>query len=109
MVFGDPGEPHHRDALGLAVQTEEAITVVLQRDQRIEPADAATLAQVISAILLLSMASPINVTRTVDELLRQVRDQIQVSAALITAASRTQRPQGGATSGRAVSSDRCNT
>ena len=78
MVFGDPEEPHHRDALALAVQTEEAITDVLRRDQRIEPADAATLAHVISAIMFLSMASPINITRTVDELLREIKDQIQV-------------------------------
>ncbi len=78
MVFGDPEEPHHREALGLAVQTEEAITVVMQRDQRIAAGDAATLAHVISAIMFLAMASPINVTRTVDELLREVRDQIHV-------------------------------
>lgn len=78
MVFGDPEEPHHRDALGLAVQTEEAITVVLLRDQRIEPAEAATLAHVIAAIMFLSMASPINITRTVDELLREIKDHIQV-------------------------------
>ena len=78
MVFGDPEEPHHRDALGLAAQTEEAIAVVLQRDPRIELAEAATLAHVISAIMFLSMASPINVTRTVDELLREVRVQIKV-------------------------------
>lgn len=78
MVFGDPGEPHHRDALALAAQTEDAITDVLRRDQRIEPADAATLAHIISAIMFLSMASPINVTRTVDDVLGEVRSQIQV-------------------------------
>jgi AcrR family transcriptional regulator len=78
MVFGDPEEPHHREALDLAFQTEEAITAVLQRDQRIELGDAGTLAHVISAITFLSMASPINVTRTVDELLGEVRDQIQI-------------------------------
>lgn len=78
MVFGDPEGPHHRDALGLAVQTEEAITVVLRRDQATEPSDAATLAHVVSAIMFLTMASPINITCTVDQLLREVRDQIQV-------------------------------
>ena len=34
IVFGDPEEPHHREALALTVQTEEAIASVLQRDQR---------------------------------------------------------------------------
>ena len=76
MVFGDPEEPHHRDALALAGQTEDAITDVLRRDRRIAPSDAATLAHVVSAIMFLSMASPINVTSTVDDILREVRDQI---------------------------------
>src|SRR3954454_5108923 len=34
IVFGDPEEPHHRDALALTVQTEQAIVDVLQRDGR---------------------------------------------------------------------------
>ncbi len=77
MVFGDPEEPHHRDALALAGQTEDAITDVLRRDQRIASRDAATLAHIISALMFLSMASPINVTSPVDDILLEVRDQIQ--------------------------------
>ena len=45
LVFGDPEEPHHRDALTLTVQTEEAIADVLRRDERVESDDAATLAR----------------------------------------------------------------
>jgi hypothetical protein len=30
IVFGDPEEPHHRDALALIVHTEEAIATVLR-------------------------------------------------------------------------------
>jgi AcrR family transcriptional regulator len=78
MVFGDPEEPHHRQALGLTVQTEEAIAAVLRRDQRIEPGDAPTLARIISAIMFLSMAATINITRTVEDILREIRDQIRV-------------------------------
>ena len=78
MVFGDPEEPHHGDALGLTIQTEEAIAVVLRRDQRIGPSDAATLARVVSAIMFLSMAVTINATKTVGEILHEVRDQIQM-------------------------------
>src|SRR5215218_1041944 len=45
MVFGDPEEPHHRQALAIAAQTEEAITAVLRRDKRVGDGDAATLAR----------------------------------------------------------------
>ena len=37
LVFGDPEEPHHRDALNLTIQTEEAIAAVVRRDDRIGP------------------------------------------------------------------------
>jgi AcrR family transcriptional regulator len=76
MVFGDPEEPHHRAALGLTVQTEEAIAVVLRRDQRIDPGAAATLAHIVSAIMFLSMAATINVNNSVDNILREIRGQV---------------------------------
>jgi TetR/AcrR family transcriptional regulator len=78
MVFGDPEEPHHREALNLTVQTEEAIADVLQRDQRIEPGDAATLAHIVSAIMFLSMAPTINIASTVDDILREIEGQLHV-------------------------------
>lgn len=77
IVFGDPEEPHHRDALHLTVQTEEAITGVLRRDQRIAPNDAATLAHVISAIMFLTTAATINITSTADDILLEIRDQVR--------------------------------
>jgi len=76
--LGDPEEPQHRDALTLTVETEKAIAVVLRRDQRIEPSDAATLAHVVSAIMFLSMAATINITSTVDEILRDIKGQVKV-------------------------------
>ena len=78
MVFGDPEEPHHRDALALAIQTEEAIAAVLRRDDRIRPRDATTLAHIVSAIMYLSMAATINVGRTVDDILQEITDQVRV-------------------------------
>jgi AcrR family transcriptional regulator len=78
LVFGDPEEPHHRDALALTVQTEEAIADVLRRDDRIDPRDAATLARVVSAIMFISMASPANIARTVDNIVQEIRDQVRV-------------------------------
>ncbi len=78
LVFGDSDEPHHRDAIALTTQTEEAIAAVLRRDDRIGPRDASTLAHVVSAIMYLSMTSPANVALTVDDILREIRDQVRV-------------------------------
>lgn len=78
LVFGDPEEPHHQDALALTVQTEEAIAAVLRRDDRLDSDDAATLARIVSAIMFIGMASPANVASTVDDILQEIRDQVRV-------------------------------
>lgn len=78
VVFGDPEEPYHRDALALTVQTEEAIAEVLERNQRTSPGDAATLAHIVSAIMFLSMAATVYVSRSVDEILEDINGQLRV-------------------------------
>lgn len=78
MVFGDPEEPHHREALSLTVQTEEAIAEVLRRDSRIKSSAAATLAHIVSAIMFISLAATININKTVDDIIREIRDQVHV-------------------------------
>ncbi|MFC3492629.1 TetR/AcrR family transcriptional regulator [Glycomyces rhizosphaerae] len=78
MVFGDPTEPHHREALSLTVQTEEAVAAVLQRGHGIDAEEAATLAHVVSAVMFISMAATVNIGRTVDEILNEIRGQLQV-------------------------------
>ena len=78
IVFGDPAEPHHRDALALTVRTEEAIAEVLRRDPDIEPRDAAKLAHIVSAVMFLSMAATINISRSVDEILSEISEQASV-------------------------------
>lgn len=78
LVFGDPEEPHHRDALALTLQTQEAIAGVLQRDDRVDPDDAATLARIVSSIMFISMAATANIPRTVDEIVQEIRDQVRV-------------------------------
>ncbi|WP_026554430.1 TetR/AcrR family transcriptional regulator [Arthrobacter sp. 35W] len=77
MVFGDPEEPRHGEALAIVAETEEAIAAVLQRDRRIDAGSAATLAHVISAIMFLSMAATANAERTVDEIVSSIRHQVQ--------------------------------
>ncbi|WP_349425839.1 TetR/AcrR family transcriptional regulator [Microbacterium sp. LWS13-1.2] len=78
IVFGDPEEPYHREALALTVQTEEAVAAVLQRDQRTGQDDAATLAHVISAIMFVSMAATVNIALSVDEIVDDIRRQVRV-------------------------------
>ncbi|PUB20309.1 TetR family transcriptional regulator [Promicromonospora sp. AC04] len=78
IVFGDPAEPHHRDALTLTAQTEEAIAAVLRRDGRTSASDAATRAHIVSAIMFVSMAATINVASPVDDVVQEIRDQVRV-------------------------------
>jgi AcrR family transcriptional regulator len=78
LVFGDPEEPHHRDALALTIQTEAAIADVLRRDDRVDSDDAATLAHIVSAVMFISMVAPPNIALTVDEVLQEIRDQVRV-------------------------------
>jgi AcrR family transcriptional regulator len=75
MVFGDPEEPHHGEALVIVAQTEEAITTVLRRDKRIGD-DAATLARVVSGVMFLSMAASLTVAWSVEEVVEDIRRQV---------------------------------
>lgn len=78
LVFGDPEEPHHRDALVLTLQTEQEVAAILRRDGRISSEDAATLAQTVSAVVFLSMAATINADRTVDDIIAEVANRLRV-------------------------------
>ena len=78
IVFGDPAEPHHREALELTVQTEEAIAAVLGRDGRTTAKDAAARAHIVSAIMFISMAATINAADPVDDVVQEIRDQVRV-------------------------------
>jgi AcrR family transcriptional regulator len=78
LVFGDPEEPHHREALALTVETEAAVAAVLCRDRRFTPDNAATLAQVVSSITFLSMAATIYAANTVDEIMEQIAHRVRV-------------------------------
>jgi AcrR family transcriptional regulator len=85
MVFGDPEEPHHGEALATAAQTGQAITDVLRRDQRIGDVDAATLARVVSSVMFLSMAATVNLAWSVEEVVEDIRRQV---SALLTRSTR---------------------
>lgn len=78
IVFGDPEEPYHRQALELTVQTEQAIADVLARRAGTGPADAAVLAHVVSAVMFLSMAATVNIAKPVEAVLADIRAQLDV-------------------------------
>lgn len=77
IVFGDPEEPNHRDALALTNETESAIAEVLERSG-IASDDAAALARIASAISYLSMAATVYASRPVDEIVDDIRGQVGV-------------------------------
>ena len=76
VVFGDPDEPHHRDAIALALQTEAAIAELLQRDPHTTAEAAATRAHIVSAIMFLSMAAGPNLLKTVDQIVQEICNQV---------------------------------
>ena len=78
MVFGDPAEPRHGEALAIVAQTEEAIASVLRRDERVAEGDAATLAHIVSAVMFLSMAASVNIALSVEEIVQDIRGQVDV-------------------------------
>jgi AcrR family transcriptional regulator len=78
MVFGDPEEPHHREALTIAAQTEAALADVLRRDGRTSDEDAAALAHVVSAVMFLAMAASATAAATVEEVVADVAAQLAV-------------------------------
>ena len=78
MVFGDPAEPRHAEALSIVAQTEEAIAAVLGRQELPRAQDAATTARIVSAITFLSMAATVNAALSIDEIVQDIRTQVGV-------------------------------
>lgn len=78
MVFGDPEEPRHSEALSIVAQTEEAIAAVLGRHELAGAGDAATMARIVTAIMFLSMAATVNAALSIDEIVRDIRTQVGV-------------------------------
>lgn len=76
MVFGDPSEPHHAEALSIVAQTEEAVAGILAGRTRLAAHDASTLAGVISAIMFVAMAASANAGSGTPELLTGIRAQV---------------------------------
>ena len=78
IVFGDPAEPHHAEALALTARTEAAIVAVLSRSEQFIARDPAKLARIISAIMFISMTVTVNSGLTDAQVGDEIRDQIRV-------------------------------
>lgn len=79
MVFGDPTEPHHAEALAIVGQTEDVTAGLLARHLGLDEAATATLARVISAIMFLTMAS----SEHIDSSVQQIVDAVRIQTAAI--------------------------
>ncbi|WOH19778.1 helix-turn-helix domain-containing protein [Paenarthrobacter sp. GOM3] len=78
IVFGDPAEPHHAEALALTQRTEAAVVDVLNRDSKLAARGAAKIASIISAIMFISMTSAANLGLSDAQVGDDIRAQVSV-------------------------------
>ena len=78
IVFGDPSEPHHAEALSLTIRTEAAIAEIFSRDEQLLARDPEKLARIVSSIMFISMTSSANIGHTDAQVGDEIRDQISV-------------------------------
>lgn len=78
MVFGDPTEPHHAEALSIVARTDEAMAAILTKHSSVDEPQALELARVISAIMFVTMAASVNAGSSTEEILSSIRSQIAV-------------------------------
>lgn len=77
MVFGDPAEPHHAEALAIVGQTEGAVADILVDRAALGAAESSTVARVISAIMFVTMAASANAGSSIPDLLTMIRSQVE--------------------------------
>jgi len=77
MVFGDPAEPHHAEALAIVGQTEGAVAEILVDRASLVSTEASTVARVISAIMFVTMAASANAGSSIPDLLTMIRSQVE--------------------------------
>jgi AcrR family transcriptional regulator len=76
LVFGDPAEPNHAEALSIVGHTEHATAGLLTEHLGLDKEGAATLARVISSVLFLTMASSEYIDSSVPQIVDAIRAQI---------------------------------
>ncbi|NRD26502.1 TetR/AcrR family transcriptional regulator [Frigoribacterium sp. VKM Ac-2836] len=78
MVFGDPAEPHHAEALSIVERTERALAGVIASRTERDEAEAARLAHVVSAVQFVAMASVADESVTVATIVADIRTQLEL-------------------------------
>lgn len=81
LLFGDPAEPNRREGLTLAGRLEDGIAFVLARRNSIDPADAATLGRVVTAIIHVATTATIYLHSSDEDVLANIRTQVQAMLA----------------------------
>jgi len=76
MVFGNPTDAHHAEALRIVGETEAALTGILSRDPRIDEHRAPTLSRIVSSAMFVTMAAGVNAEASIDEIADDVRTQV---------------------------------
>ena len=76
LAFGDPTEPYRQEGLALTTRLEDGVARLLAGDPLISATDAATLARVVTAIIHLSITTTINLDRSDDDVLADIREQV---------------------------------
>jgi TetR/AcrR family transcriptional regulator len=82
IVFGDPAEPHHAEALALTARTEAAIADILRRGEHLAARDPAKLARIISSIMFISMTVTVNSGLTDAQVGDEIHDLVSVLLAV---------------------------
>lgn len=78
IVFGDPNEPHHSEALGLTLQTEALVSKIVAERAQVTITMADNIARIVSSIMFVSMASSANLGKTVEQIIDEIVDQVRV-------------------------------
>jgi AcrR family transcriptional regulator len=77
LVFGDPGEHHHKVGLELTGRVDDAIAGILSRDGDRKEHDAAQLARIISAVMFINMTATVFTRLSDDSVVGNIRDQVR--------------------------------
>lgn len=76
MVFGNPTDSHHAEALRIVGDTENALADILRRGPTIDDDRAPALARIVSAVMFVTMAASVNAEASIDEIAQDVRTQL---------------------------------
>ncbi len=76
MVFGDPEEPHHAEALAIVEQTQVATADLLVGRSQMAQDQAKSFASVISSIMFLELSATVNAQSSNSEIMGRLRAQI---------------------------------